>query len=96
MRVRTNGGRLICPFRCLKLTDITKYNKKEIGNMITKDMTIMEVLQTNRNTAGVFASYNMGCIGCLAAHGETVEQAAVHHGIDVDEMIEKLNEVCKG
>ena len=56
----------------------------------------MEVLQTNRNTAGVFASYNMGCIGCLAAHGETVEQAAVHHGIDVDEMIEKLNEVCKG
>lgn len=91
---------MICRFRCLKLTDITKYNKKynkkEIGNMITKDMTIMEVLQTNRNTAGVFASYNMGCIGCLAAHGETVEQAAVHHGIDVDEMIEKLNEVCKG
>ncbi len=64
--------------------------------MITKDMTIMEVLQTNRNTAGVFAAYNMGCIGCLAAHGETVEQAAVHHGVDVDEMIEKLNEVCKG
>ena len=87
---------MICRFRCLKLTDITKYNKKEIGNMITKDMTIMEVLQTNRNTAGGFASYNMGCIGCLAAHGETVEQAAVHHGIDVDEMIEKLNEVCKG
>lgn len=63
--------------------------------MITKDMTIMEVLQTNRNTANVFASYNMGCIGCLAAHGETVAEAAIHHGIDVDEMIEKLNEACK-
>ncbi len=63
--------------------------------MITKDMTIMQVLQTNRATADVFASYNMGCIGCLAAHGETVEEAAIHHGIDVDEMVTKLNEACK-
>ncbi len=63
--------------------------------MITKDMTIMQVLQTNRAAADVFASYNMGCVGCLAAHGEAVEEAATHHGIDVDEMLAKLNETNK-
>lgn len=60
---------------------------------ITKDMTIMEVLTANRETALVFQGYNMGCIGCLAAHGETVEQACAVHGIDLDEMLVKLNEV---
>lgn len=59
--------------------------------MINKDMTIMEVIQANRAAVQVFASYGMGCIGCLAASGETVAQAAAHHGIDIDEMIEKLN-----
>lgn len=63
--------------------------------MITKDMKIIEVLNVNRNTAMVFSSYGMGCIGCLAASGETVEQAAQVHGIDPDELVAKLNEICK-
>ena len=62
--------------------------------MITKDMTIMEVLQTNRNTAAVFASYNMGCIGCLAAHGETVEEAKARLAEEQYERTEKAKE-CK-
>lgn len=37
----------------------------------------------------------MGCIGCLAASGETIAEAAAHHGIDVDELVNKLNETCK-
>lgn len=60
---------------------------------INKDMTIMEVLNANQDTALVFQSFNMGCIGCLAAHGETVEQACAVHGIDLDDMLAKLNKV---
>ncbi|MDD3831790.1 MAG: DUF1858 domain-containing protein [Clostridia bacterium] len=62
--------------------------------MITKDMKIIEVLDTNRKTAVVFMSYNMGCVGCMAARGETVEEAAQAHGVDVDELVAKLNEAC--
>lgn len=62
---------------------------------INKDMKIIEVLDVNRNTALVFQSYGMGCIGCLAASGESVEEAAAAHGINVDELVKKLNEVCK-
>ena len=56
--------------------------------MINKDMTIMEALEQNRASATVFAGYGMGCIGCLAASGETIAE-------DVDELVNKLNETCK-
>ena len=35
--------------------------------------------------------FGMHCLGCAIAHGETVEQAAEVHGIDVDALIEALN-----
>lgn len=63
--------------------------------MITKDMKIIEVLHANRNTAAVFTGYGMGCIGCLASNNETVEQAAKVHGINLDEMLKKLNAAAK-
>ncbi len=59
--------------------------------MITKDMRIVDVLQVKPQTAQVFGSYGMGCIHCLLAHQETVEEAAAAHGVDLDEMLSKLN-----
>ena len=59
--------------------------------MITKDMTIAQVLQSNKELAAVFMSYGMHCFGCPRASGETVEQAAASHGVDLDEMLGKLN-----
>ncbi len=61
--------------------------------MITKDMKIVEVLQVNPNTARIFTSYGMGCIHCLLANSETVGEAAIHHGVDVEEMLAQLNAV---
>lgn len=59
--------------------------------MITKNMRIVDVLQVKPQTAQVFGSYGMGCIHCLLAHQETVEEAAAAHGVDLDEMLSKLN-----
>lgn len=59
--------------------------------MITKDMKIVEVLQINPQSAQVFGRYGMGCIHCLLAHQETVEEAAAAHGVDLDEMLALLN-----
>ena len=65
--------------------------------MITKDMLISEALKLGdtQKIAEVFASFGMHCLGCLLAHGETVEQAAEVHGIDADELISKLNSTLK-
>jgi hybrid cluster-associated redox disulfide protein len=58
---------------------------------ITKDMSIMEVVQKYPDTVEVFINSGMGCLGCAAAHFENIEQGALAHGIDVDALIEGLN-----
>ncbi len=59
---------------------------------ITKDMGIIEVVQQYPQTIEVFMSQGMGCLGCAAAHFETIEQGALAHGMDVDKLMEALNE----
>lgn len=61
--------------------------------MITKDMTIREVLQKDPRTADVLMRYGMHCLGCPSASGESVGQAAMVHGIDVDKLMEDLNKL---
>ncbi|MBR1728576.1 MAG: DUF1858 domain-containing protein [Selenomonadaceae bacterium] len=62
---------------------------------ITKDMSILEVVQKYPDTAMVFMYAGMGCIGCAAAHFENIEAGANVHGIDVDKLVEALNEVAE-
>lgn len=61
--------------------------------MITKDMRIVDVLQIKPETEKVFGSYGMGCIHCLLAHQETVEEAAAAHGVELDKMLAQLNAI---
>ena len=60
---------------------------------ITKDMSIMEVVQKYPNTVEVFMNSGMGCLGCAAAHFENIEQGALAHGIDIDSLMKGLNDV---
>ena len=61
---------------------------------ITKDMSIMEVVQKYPDTVEVFMSAGMGCLGCAASHFENIEQGSMAHGIDVDALMKGLNEVA--
>ena len=61
--------------------------------MLTKDQTIAEVLEESPGTADVFIKHGMGCLGCSVASGETIEEAAAAHGIDLDVLLKELNEV---
>ena len=59
--------------------------------MITKDMTIGEVVRIKENAAEILMSFGMGCIGCPSAQAESVEDAANVHGLNLDELLEALN-----
>ena len=61
--------------------------------MITKDTGIIEAVQSHPEIMEVFAEYGLGCIGCMAAHFETIGQGAGAHGIAVDALIEDINKV---
>ena len=59
--------------------------------MITKDSIIGDILDMDRNTAPYFLEIGLHCLGCPASRGETLEQACMVHGTNVDELVAKLN-----
>ena len=59
--------------------------------MITKDMTIGEILKVKPEAAEVLMSMGMGCLGCPSAQVETLEEACKVHGHDVEDILAKLN-----
>ena len=62
---------------------------------VTKDMSILEVVQKYPYTAEVFFYAGMGCLGCAAARFENIEQGCLVHGIDTDALVGALNEVIE-
>lgn len=62
-----------------------------MAEKITKEMSIIEIIQTCPQAGEVFAKYGLGCIGCAAARYENLEAGAKVHGVDPDQMVEEIN-----
>ena len=58
---------------------------------ITKDTIIGDILDIAPETAPIFLSIGMHCLGCPSSRGETVEQACMVHGVEVEELLAKIN-----
>ena len=63
---------------------------------ITKDTRIGELLQAYPETSDVFTSHGLGCIVCLGASMETVEEGALMHSLDADTIVKELNRAIGG
>jgi len=59
---------------------------------IKKEMLISEILHIDRGLAPILMSHGMNCVGCPSAQHESLEQAAVVHGMDVDAIVEEMNQ----
>lgn len=57
---------------------------------ITKDMTIGQIIVKNPNVAPILMEAGMHCLGCPASQGESLEEAAMVHGLDIDELMSKI------
>ena len=64
-------------------------------NKITKEWTLGEVIQENDDLADVLMGFGMHCFSCPLSQMETLEEAAKVHGVDIDFLLQKLNEVNK-
>jgi len=58
---------------------------------VTKEMSIIDIVQKFPQSLEVFAKYGLGCIGCAAARFENLEAGAKVHGVDPDQMVEEIN-----
>ncbi len=59
---------------------------------ITKDTMIGDILDIAPQTAPIFFSIGMHCLGCPSSRSETVEEACMVHGIDADKLLALVNE----
>ncbi|HJD12262.1 MAG TPA: DUF1858 domain-containing protein [Candidatus Ruminococcus avistercoris] len=59
---------------------------------ISKDMRIGELLNVDQNIAVILMRAGMHCIGCPSAQGETLEEAAMVHGMDADLLEKQIND----
>ena len=60
--------------------------------MIEKTTKIGELLEIAPEKAEILLQAGMHCLGCPASQAETIEEACEVNGIDVDELLEKINE----
>lgn len=63
---------------------------------ITKDSNIVEAVQAHPEILEVFANYGLGCVGCMAAHFESIGEGAAAHGLDVEALIADINNCIAG
>ncbi|MED9820822.1 MAG: DUF1858 domain-containing protein [Christensenellales bacterium] len=59
--------------------------------MITANMSIADVMKLDPEVAPVFMSYGMHCLYCPHASAESLAEASLVHGIDVNDLVKALN-----
>ena len=58
---------------------------------ISKDMIIADLVKIDQNIIPILMREGMHCIGCPSAQAESLEEAAMVHGIDADDLVEEIN-----
>ena len=58
---------------------------------ITKQTIIGDILDLDQTTAPFFLEMGMHCLGCPSARGETQEEACMVHGVDADDLVNRIN-----
>jgi len=57
---------------------------------ITKDMTIAQAISLDESIIPVLLEIGMHCLGCPSAQAETLEEAAMVHGLDPEDLMERI------
>ena len=57
---------------------------------VSKDMLIGQLLQIDANIAPILMRAGMHCLGCPSSQMESLEEAAMVHGIDV--LVNQIND----
>ena len=79
----------------MKKQNKVKSKKAKSEQEITKKMSFAEIIEKEPESASVFMEKGMHCCGCPMAMQESLEQGALAHGLDADEIVKELNEKLK-
>ena len=57
---------------------------------ITKEMTIGQILKIKPEVAPILMGMGMHCRGCPASQGESLEEAAMVHGMNIEDLMAEI------
>ena len=57
---------------------------------ITKEMTIGQILKVKPEVAPILMGMGMHCLGCPASQGESLEEAAMVHGMNIEDLMAEI------
>ncbi|MCR5626588.1 MAG: DUF1858 domain-containing protein [Lachnospiraceae bacterium] len=60
---------------------------------IDKDTAIGDLLRLKPEAAPLLMEIGMHCLGCPASQGETIEEAAMVHGVDCEDLVTQINAI---
>jgi len=78
-----------------KAKNKVKNSSSKNKTFVTKKMNFSELIEKYPQSVEVLMNEGMHCIGCAASAFETIEQGAMMHGINPDELVEKINKKLK-
>jgi len=64
--------------------------------MITREMTIAEIIARYPQTMQVFRDFGLDCMECQIADYEEIEHGAGVHNVDIERLLKALNKTIKG
>ena len=59
---------------------------------VTKETMFGELLNIDQNITPMLLGIGMHCLGCPSSQMETIEEAAMVHGIDPDDLVADIND----
>lgn len=62
-----------------------------MAQTVTKDMIIGELIMLDRGIVPILMQAGMHCVGCPSSQGETLEEACMVHGMDVEALVSDIN-----
>ena len=63
-----------------------------MAGKVSKDMIIADLIQIDPNILAILMRDGMHCIGCPSSQGESLEEAAMVHGLDADMLVDQIND----
>ena len=63
--------------------------------MIKKDIKIIDLVNEYPEAVEVLQNHGVGCMGCMLAHSETIEEGLTAHGLDTDKILKEIEVAAK-
>ncbi len=67
-----------------------------MAKTVSKDIIIGDLIMIDRGIIPILMNAGMHCIGCPSSQGETLEEACMVHGMDVNTLVTDINSYLAG